>query len=594
MTVTTTTSAATGAASRPAADRRDPLDDPDPSRVADAAATENLLRCWIRETGMSRPDGDVLTVDLCSSGVRLEAEVRHWSLAGWHRFGEVWLGDAGVVDAATVAALLAREAAVRRDAPPHSGADLVARVLDSVRRVERHVADRRQHPDDAPATTPFLAGEQALLLGHPTHPAPKSRESLTDAEAAAFSPELRGSFPLHWFAADPAIVSADSAAAWQAADLVASLASESIDLPAGMVGVPAHPWQARDLVRRPEIAALVRSGLLRDLGPAGPSWFPTSSLRTVYRPDAPVMLKLSLGLRITNSRRENLRKELHRGTEITRLLDAGVEDALTEAHPGFELVRDPGWLAVDVPGERPDSGLDVVIRDNPFTAEDDVTCVAGLVAERPGLVAGSRLARVVRGLSERTRTPVAEVAAEWLRSYLRAVIDPVLWLYSHFGIALEAHQQNTLVVLDPDGWPVGGRYRDNQGFYYASSRLPELQRLLPNVGSVSDTTVPDEVVDERLGYYLGINNLLGLVGAFGSQGLADEEPLLALARDHLGGLSFAGGPVPGTLTTLVGSPTLRCKANLLTRLYGMDELVGPVSTQSVYVTIANPLLTGSP
>jgi siderophore synthetase component len=36
-------------------------------------------------------------------------------------------------------------------------------------------------------------------------------------------------------------------------------------------------------------------------------------------------------------------------------------------------------------------------------------------------------------------------------------------------------------------------------------------------------------------------------------------------------------------------PLLRCKANLLTRLRGMDELAGPVDTQSVYVTVANPV-----
>lgn len=41
--------------------------------------------------------------------------------------------------------------------------------------------------------------------------------------------------------------------------------------------------------------------------------------------------------------------------------------------------------------------------------------------------------------------------------------------------------------------------------------------------------------------------------------------------------------------SLADSPTLRCKANLLTRVHGLDELVGPVETQSVYVDIPNPL-----
>ena len=45
---------------------------------------------------------------------------------------------------------------------------------------------------------------------------------------------------------------------------------------------------------------------------------------------------------------------------------------------------------------------------------------------------------------------------------------------------------------------------------------------------------------------------------------------------------------------LLDAKTLRCKANLRTRLGGMDELVGPLETQSVYVDIANPFAEGVP
>ena len=43
------------------------------------------------------------------------------------------------------------------------------------------------------------------------------------------------------------------------------------------------------------------------------------------------------------------------------------------------------------------------------------------------------------------------------------------------------------------------------------------------------------------------------------------------------------------MATLLGSPRLRVKANLRTRLDDMDELVGPLASQSVYVEVANPL-----
>lgn len=198
----------------------------------------------------------------------------------------------------------------------------------------------------------------------------------------------------------------------------------------------------------------------------------------------------------------------------------------------------------------------------------------------------SRLADVVANLATRTGRPPGAVAAEWFLRYLDHVVRPVLWFDGTAGVALEAHQQNTLVILDAEGWPIGGRYRDNQGYYFRASRRPELERRLPAIGRLSETFVADDVVDERFAYYLGINNVLGLIGAFGAQRLADERVLIAAFRRFLRSTADLGSPLTARL---LEAPTLRSKANLLTRFHGLDELVGPVDTQSVYVTIANPL-----
>ncbi|MGW7100861.1 IucA/IucC family protein [Streptomyces sp. NPDC054838] len=572
----------------------DLLDHPDPGIAAEAATVENLLRCWVRESGIGRPDGPVgalLRIPLPASGVALLVAVRHWSPTGWHRFAPARLegapADAPALDAVTLAALIAREGTGR-------AADLVGRVADSVRRTAEFIADRRQRPT-APATVAadrFLTAEQSLLLGHPLQPDPKSREGLTEADVRRYSPELHGSFPLHWFAVAPSVLATDSA--WtergrpvRAAQLLTRLAP-GLPLPAGTTPLPLHPWQARDLLDRPAVAALRDAGLLTDLGPYGDPWYPTSSVRTVHRPGAPAMLKLSLGLRITNSRRENLRKELHRGVEVHRLLRTGLAEQWQAAHPGFDIVRDPAWVAVDAPDGMPVPGLDALLRHNPFRSGDDAVCIAALTAPRPwpGRTAmSSRLAETVSRLAASTGRPTQAVAAEWFLRYLDHVVLPVLGLDALAGIALEAHQQNTLVLLDPAGWPIGGRYRDNQGYYFRDSHRAELESRLPGIGSGSDTFVSDAVTDERFAYYLGINNVFGLIGAFGSQRLADERVLLAAFRRFLGKASRLG-PLPALL---LDSPTLRCKANLLTRLGGLDELVGPVDTQSVYVTVTNPL-----
>ncbi|MFG2996472.1 IucA/IucC family protein [Streptomyces sp. NPDC048340] len=579
----------------------DPLDHPDPEVAAEAAAVENLLRCWVRETGLGQPAGPVLRIPLPASGAALLVAVRYWSPAGWHRFAHVRLegtpADAPAVDAVTLAALISREGtgtSAGTAATATGACDLVGRVADSVHRTAEFIADRRRRP-----TTPvpialdrFLSAEQSLLLGHPLHPTPKSREELSAAEVRRYSPELHGSFPLHWMAIAPSVLATDSA--WTergrpipAAQLLGRLAP-GLPLPTGTTPLPLHPWQARDLLERPAVAALRDAGLLHDLGPYGEPWYPTSSIRTAHRPGAPAMLKLSLGLRITNSRRENLRKELHRGVEVHRLLRTGLAEQWQASYPGFDIVRDPAWLAVDAPDGSPVPGLDVMLRHNPFRSGDDALCIAALTAPRPwpGRTAmRSRLAETVSRLAAATGRTTAAVSAEWFLRYLDHVVLPVLAFDALAGIALEAHQQNTLVLLDPAGWPVGGRYRDNQGYYFRDSHRAELERRLPGIGSVSDTFVPDAVTNERFAYYLGINNVLGLIGAFGSQRLADERVLLAAFRRFLG--KAAGlGPLPAQL---LDSPTLRCKANLLTRLGGLDELVGPVDTQSVYVTITNPL-----
>ncbi|MFJ8669575.1 IucA/IucC family protein [Streptomyces sp. NPDC093600] len=574
-----------------AATGHDHLDDPDPQRAADIATTENLLRCWVREKNLPAPGSGTLRIPLEASGTALLVPVLYWSPTGWHRFGAPALEglptSAPAADAVTVAALLSRETG------RPEGTELVGRVADSARRTAEFVTDRRRRPNPRPDADLFLTAEQSLLLGHPLHPTPKSREGLSEAEVRLYSPELHGSFPLHWMAVDRTVLASDSAWTEQGrpvtAEQLATALAEGLTLPAGTVPLPLHPWQARELLHRPTVAPLLDAGLLHDLGPHGAAWHPTSSVRTVHRPGARAMLKLSLGVRITNSRRENLRKELHRGVEVHRLLRTGLVDQWQAAHPGFDIVRDPAWLAVDTPDGDPVPGLDVMVRHNPFAAADDAVCIAALTAPRPwpGTTRmRSRLTEIVTRLAARTGRPTTAVAAEWFLRYLDHVVRPVLWLDGAAGVALEAHQQNTLVLLDPEGWPVGGRYRDNQGYYFRESHREELDKRLPGIGTVSDTFVSDQVTDERFAYYLGINNVLGLIGAFGSQRLADERVLLAGFRQFLTSAISLGSPLPHRL---LEAATLRCKANLLTRLHGLDELVGPVDTQSVYVTVTNPL-----
>ncbi|MGB8963385.1 MAG: IucA/IucC family protein [Pseudonocardiaceae bacterium] len=577
----------------------DPLQTGSARAAAEHAHLEALLRCWTRETQLPVLQGP-LQIPLPATGLTLVTEVRYASLTGRHRFGPVQLqradgADAGPADPVLAVALVATEAIARGGAlpggiPPGELADLVERTADSVRRVQAFLSGSEVEPDLSSGRDAFLDAEQALLLGHLHHPAPKNRDGITPAEAVAWSPELRASFRLHWFAADPAVVSQDAvidSPAIRGRDTAALFAdlAEFTD-PHGRVLVPTHPWQARDAVRRPRVAALIEAGLLQPLGEQGAPWHPTSSVRTVYRPGTEVMLKLSLGLRITNSRRELTRKELRRGVEVHRLLDFGYLAATAAAHPSFSIVRDPGWLAVDEPqqpGGPKLNGLDVAVREVPAQISE-LRVLAGLLAPRPQC-GSSRLGELIAtgGLD-----PTA-----WIADYTDLVLVPMLHLYAATGIGLEAHQQNTLVRIARDGQVMGGAFRDNEGFYLAASRLPELLRALDTTDSAL-MVVDDRIVEDRMSYYQLHNQAMGVVGCLAVDGLAGEPELLAVlaGRLHaaLPGLAAAGPDGDRLARRWLTAATLPCKANLFTRLHGIDEVRAPLDAQSVYLNVPNPLV----
>jgi siderophore synthetase component len=221
--------------------------------------------------------------------------------------------------------------------------------------------------------------------------------------------------------------------------------------------------------------------------------------------------------------------------------------------------------------------------------------VAGLLAERTGPGDGTppRHRALLSGAVERTARAhglsLAEASARWLTRYLDVLAVPLIRLQARYGIALEPHHQNTLVALDGDGLPRAGWYRDSQGYYVTASRAGELERLLPGLTDGLELVFDDDFVDERVAYYLGVNNLLGLVGAFGALGLADEGELLRVLRAALERLRAAEPGAKGLLDLLLDAPRLRCKGNFLTCVDGRDELVGDVRTQSVYIDLPNPL-----
>ncbi|WP_148415348.1 IucA/IucC family siderophore biosynthesis protein [Haloferax sp. KTX1] len=584
-----------------------------PNDTAESATIHSFLNCYFRETGdysvvpagdapVETDADDVVRAPLSRQGVDLYVPLSYRSPTDRHLFdlpGVYRLphGETLPLEYTTLVTLVTTELRLDRD---DTGApdELLLRVVKSCRNIERFVEARRGDEERLYGfDTSFRDAEQSLVFGHPLHPTPKSRQGIPDHESRTYAPELRGSFSLSYFSADPALVSQDSARDGSAAEWVASALRADGSVPESFVSehvesdevlIPVHPWQADYLRAQPEVRAHLGDGL-EYVGQVGREFYPTSSVRTLYSPDAPFMVKGSLNVKITNSERTNKRPELERGVAVTELLDTELGDEMESRFPAFDVVRDPAYLTVDLgDGE---SGFETVLRENPFrgNAAMNATPVVGLCQDHLG-DGSSRLATLVEGIADHEGRPTDEVAEDWFRQYLELSVRPVLWLYLERGLGVEAHQQNSVLTLD-GGYPETFRYRDNQGYYLPESMYDEVNALLPGIGERADTVCPDAVADERVRYYVVINNAFGLVNAFGTAGLVDERRLLGVLREELESLRRYDRPSSSLLDDLLTQATIPCKANLLTRFHDMDELEGSLANQSVYADIDNPLVT---
>lgn len=576
--------------------------DPGARSGAEWATAHALLNCHLREcAGWRWRDGGA-SVEIPVLGGAVVADVLHRSPSGHHRFAlparfASAAGEPEPLDPTTLAALVVRATQHADGSAGTVPAELAHRILDSALAVERALDARA---GDVPrlwsaAPLSFIESEQALLIGHPLHPTAKSRGEMPVGDRERYAPEHRGSFPLNWLAVDPALVRHGSATGAPAHELTARALAHDAGgaMPAafeGRVAVPAHPWELEHLRADPRLAALLDSGRVVELGAVGAPFTPTTSVRTVYRGDSPWQYKFSLHVSVTNSVRVTLPKELTRAVEAAQLAATSVGERARAAAPYLVVLHDPAYLAVEDAAGVPIDGLSVLLRQNRWPAGDgvDVSAVTVLCQLSPG-GGPARAAALVEAIAAREGRTPAEAAREWFARYCEVAIVSLLRLYLDVGLCFEPHQQNTLLELE-DGWPARCVVRDSQGYFHRELAHDDIAAVIPGLGEASESIFPEALADERLVYYPFVNNALGMAGALGASGVADEDVLLADLRRVVERERARGGRYPATLLDRVlDEPRWPCKANLRTRLHDMDELVGDIATQSVYVTIPNPL-----
>lgn len=582
---------------------------------------QNLINCYIRDIGKGewKPASEVpialednsieqiLVISFNRQSVTLYIPVRYKSVTERHLFSSVMYyqvkdGEMMELDYMTLMMFIQKELSLTSSKPVQAD-ELMLRTILSYQNMKGIFLKRNDSLAECYQTEKtFLQSEQSLLIGHQMHPTPKSRQGIAEEDEDIFAPERKGAFQLHYFQAANDIVDEDSALSQSASALIkenlrkdpAVLESfkEEYCKEDGFSLIPVHPLQARKLLGREDVCSYIQSGKLVYLGPQGQKFYPTSSVRTVYHPEAKFMYKFSIPVKITNSLRVNKKKELARGVEISRLLQVELLKRMASNHPNFYIIQDPAYINLKL--ELEETGFETVIRENPFQFEkaSRTTLLAALCQDH--IKGGtSHLTNIIHTIASKKGISVAEASEQWFAHYLQISLRPLYWLYTTYGIALEAHQQNSVVKLDEQGYPEAFYYRDNQGYYFMESKSQTLKQLVPELNEKSDTICADSIAEERFRYYVFFNHLIGLINAFGVNRLIDEQRLLLLLKEELKDLQVYSRDHTNLLHSLLHEEKLPCKSNLLTRVHDMDELVGALADQSVYVQVDNPLIVSA-
>ena len=474
------------------------------------------------------------------------------------------------------------------------GAEVLERWLQSRTGLETILSVRGDGVDEI--TQPranFIESEQALIYGHAMHPTPKSRVGFDAPDWVTYSPETKGCFQLTYWLVDPRYITEEFA---DGDSITEALKTALIPLmderqqalltanPSFKL-LPLHPWQAQHLQKQPWFARLQASGSLYDLGALGWQLSATTSVRTLCAFDAPWMFKLSLSVAITNSVRINLPKECKRGLHACRIWRSEFGQQMQTQYPTLKVLNDPAWIALTIDGQIVDESI-CILRDNPFSAEQQVSSMASLCQDHPNRQT-NRIQALFDQIYAEQPQPYADIARTWFARFLAVAVEPMFSLYHDHGLGFEAHQQNSMLELE-DGYPKHFWVRDNQGFGYIIEYASALIEQYPELEYEAQCIVPVEFADARVSYYFVGNTLFGMMNAIAQTGAISEDTLLSMLGQTLQYLQQKY-PDSSILAQLLHATTLPYKGNLMTRLYQIDELIAPVEVQSVYVEIPNPI-----
>jgi len=314
------------------------------------------------------------------------------------------------------------------------------------------------------ADNAVLFFEQWGCIGHPFHPCHKSKPGLNEEEVLSYSPEFQPQLELLLGAlkANTALISSIhndfNYPNWVAAQFPEEMAHWSDALiargedPNAWLPLPIHPYQVKRVLPQ-KFAAEIEAGslLISDDFPRLITT-PTMSFRTLASIHNPIAahIKLPVSIQLTSAQRNVSPKATIMGPRVSALLHD-----IIALENGFNntldiLAEDVGLHYIDLNNDG-DRGhyLSVLFRENPMTR-----CQSGLLPVPVGALFADSPISGRAFVTELVASAYGDHhigAINYFNDYAKTILQASLSAYLIYGIAFEAHQQNSLVLFAQNG-----------------------------------------------------------------------------------------------------------------------------------------------
>lgn len=445
------------------------------------------------------------------------------------------------------------------------------RFLNRILASEKNIQDEiRKNPTPISFPMDFQQSENSLILGHYAHPYPKVQECPKSNESTLVNEKV----DLIWLLVKKELLHIESATTYQKAqEELVTLAQESeVIIPDNFLPYPVHPIQWNALFDSYFCEKLMSGEIVKT--DKTKTFYPTTSVRSLYKKECKWQLKFSLDLLLTNSIRHLKLHEVQRGMQLYDLKKDIVDKN------NFEIIHEPFFLALKQHEEVLDTTI-VVFRENTFKNSENDICLAVLTQ---AIASGGKT--LLRSILDSTKLSIDI----WYESFLINTLAPILKLQMQEGILLGAHQQNLILKLDSNFTIQKTYYRDAQGTGYSDlyyKKHLEKKQHLNHYIEKSKNVLPLEAAQILLSYYIFINSTAGVIKALSIES-AEEEKLIKNTQNFLRDLlSSQQNSDHRFINFILSSPFLTIKNNFRCCLQNINEntMENPFS---LYQNFKNP------